>query len=362
MACDPPPPPAIISSASLGAMDSARPTASVAATPLRGDPADTLRLRRTIVDPTGFRRLRRLAVVGDALVAADQLQSPHMSVFRVSDGSLIHRLGAQGTGDGQVIDPAWIIPVAAQPPEAWVFDYQRQRLLLVRLTAPPDSAISEVIPLRTSGWITQPIWIGGRLIANGLFSDFTLALLDRTGKTVSRIAADPPFDSSAYADSAGRATLNRNELAADPAGKRFVLAYHNVNRLDFFHATGARYASVMGPRPAIATFSEHEGHLAYDKDARIAYAQVEATPDHVYALFCGCPRGRPQAYPTTLHVFTWDGAFVREIAFDRPVLGMAIDGDARLFAHFLTPLPEIGEFSLDGNAAMARRPLVAAGR
>jgi hypothetical protein len=348
--CGDPPPP-VVTSESLARASKTwltqTATGDIATDPTDAvGPVDTLRPRRTIVDPAGFRRLRHLRVVGDLLVVTDQLQSPHISVFDRRDGSLVERIGLHGRDGARMVDPSWVIPVADEPPEAWVFDYQRQRLHFVRFGVDPDSTISETILLAGDGWLTEPIWTTGRLISNGLFSDHTLSVLDRFGKTTKRIAATPPFSAEEYEDAFGRMSLNQNFLAARPGEREFALAYYNVNRIDFFFASGVRYASVRGPQPTATYFSNSNGRLVFEDSAMSAYWDVDATSRYIYALFCGCPKTRNRERPRIVHVFDWNGRFVRQLVFDRPVLKIALAGDSLVYAGFEATLPEVGEFTV----------------
>ena len=292
-------------------------------------------------------RVRGLHVLGDYLVALDQAQSPQVHVFERASGKLLRRVGPHGRGRTEFIDPATVIPVSNYPPRAWIFDYQRQDLVLVALDAQPAAEVLEVLELNAPGTLVSPLWVGGHIVANGLFADHSLAVLDRTGRAIGMVAGEPPFPVTAYADSARRWRLNRTFLAASPDQSRLALAYLYVNRLDFFFPSGFRYASVAGPRAITVHTPADTSRLRFAPTDEIAYVQSAAGSRYVYALFCGCPANSDGAPRTRIHVFRWDGTFVAELQLDRSLRAFAVtENDSLLYGAFSQDQPRIAEWVL----------------
>jgi hypothetical protein len=156
----------------------------------------------------------------------------------------------------------------------------------------------------------------------------------------------------------GRRLLNRNFMADQPGGGRFVLAYQFGNRVEFYTGAGERYGQVSGPRETEPRFGLAKGRLRWEDGNEMAYSGAYATERYVYALFCGCRLGE-DVPPSRVHVFRWNGDFVGEVTLDRPVLEIAVSpDDATLYAGIEEPYPGVGEWKLPewpARAAVAVR-------
>lgn len=124
------------------------------------------------------------------------------------------------------------------------------------------------------------------------------------------------------------------------------MAYKMVNRLDWFDARGNPLLVSSGPvhttpryswlRPHHESALHPDGELQYFKESEVAYLDVTATRDRVYALFCGCALTRPEA--RSVQVFTWDREFLGTIVLDRPARAIAVTPDNRtLIAAYWVP-------------------------
>jgi hypothetical protein len=252
-------------------------------------------------------------------------------------------------------DPDWAFKVSEYPPITWIYDFQNRRMVLVQLDAGPDSMILEEFSLNVGVSLLNPVWVGGRMISNALLPDAALMVIDRQGRAVAQVQAPQPFTEREMPLAVGRLLLNRTYLALDPSRRRVALVYQFAPRIDFYTAGGLRYGSVIGPRATVPSFRAENDRFFWNDENEMAYAGAAATYNYVYALFCGCRLGYDDQGPHRLHVFSWNGAFVAEIAVDRPIDAFAVsDDDTELVAAFQTAAghPLVGVWSLPRSLRM----------
>lgn len=313
----------------------------------KDEPRDTLVMQRTFGDSSTFGLVSTVRAIGDYVVVGDRFVSPHLAIYRRSTGELHTRLGRDGQGPGEFKDPAGTFVVSEDPAQVWVYDFQNRRFTLIGLDASGEAMIKEELPLNVGASLENPVWINGRIVSNGLFPDYTLLVADSSGKPISRVIAGPPVIKD-VAHVPGARQANRNFLAVDPNGQRFALAYQFASRIDFFDAEGGRYGSVNGPRETSARYHiDQNGRFQWEPDNEAAYWIADATENYVYALFCGCEIVEGNELPTRLHIFKWNGDFVGELAFDRPLSAFSVSrDDTVIYGAYEDPYPGLGEWRL----------------
>ncbi|MFL5541604.1 MAG: BF3164 family lipoprotein, partial [Longimicrobiaceae bacterium] len=288
-------------------------------------------------DTSGFGRITRIVDLGDRLLVLDALMDPHLSVVDVASGRLVEHFGRNGEGPKEFRAPYWAFRGDGAN-DVWVYDYANARLTLVDLAAEVDHRISRTISLPVGATLESPTWFGDTLVSNGIFSDYSLMVIDGRGTPVRRITSDPPFHYRQLQHWVGLRQLNRTFLAHDPARRRMVLAYQWDDRLDFFGADGALLGTARGPRSTRPSYHLQNGKFFWNDDTEMAYCDVTASDAYVFALYAGPAPDTPHVHrPSKVHVFTWKGEFVAELALDRPVWAISVGRDGRtLYAPFDT--------------------------
>lgn len=294
-----------------------------------GEPRDTLRMLRSLGDTSTFGGISRIAVAGNRLLVLDFLMDPHLAVVDVASGRVVEHFGRNGAGPREFKRPHWAF-AGERDSEVWVFDPGNLRLSLLDLDADPDRRVRRSITIPAEAAVESPTWIGGRLVGNGVFPDYTLLVMDERGTPVRRIAAAQPFPYEKVGHWVGVGMLNRTHFASAPSGNRLVTAYQWDDRLDFFSADGALLGTARGPRSSRASYRIQDGKFFWNEETVMAYWAVAASDRHVFALYAGPAPEKPfEHHPSRVHVFTWNGEFVRELAFDRPVYGITVASDGR---------------------------------
>ena len=304
---------------------------------------ETLRLRRRFGDTLTWNRPWTLSSVGDHVVIGDV---SNVIVIDLETGKIAKRIDRIGMGPGEFIDPGWFTRVSDYPPKVWVYQSRQRRFSLLDLQLPTESMIVDEFRLDLPHQIRHPVFTESGIITNGFFLDFTLLNADMDGNVVSRIRTELPFGEERAPSMPMLLSLNVSMMATHPSGDQLVLAYVNSNRIDFFTTEGQFVSSIIGPRATVESPARPGG---FAPDHEVAYMGLDATSKFVYALFCGCTneeRDR-RLKPNLLHVYRWDGEFVAELRFDRPVIDIAVSSDdSLLFAAFEDPYPWVGEWVL----------------
>jgi len=319
---------------------------------LHGEPGDTLHMLRSFGDTSSFGGIDRIVVVGQKLLVLDYLMDPHLAVVDLASGRVVEHFGRNGAGPREFKQPHWGFP-GRGPAEAWVFDPGNQRLSLLDLNADLDHRLKRSVNVPPETMVETPTWFGNRLVATGFFPDYTLLVMDERGAPVRRVAVDRPFSYANVRHWVALRLLNRAFFANDASGRHIAVAYQWDNRVDFFTAEGAFLGTARGPRPTKASFRIRNGRFFWNDDTEMAYWAVAASDRYVFALHAGPPGAKPLEYqPSKVHVFTWRGQFVRELALDRPVFGLTLAPDGRtLYAPYQQPDGHylIGSWRLPAN-------------
>ena len=308
--------------------------------------ADTLRMARSLGDSAVFARISSLRVIGDRLLATDRMMGEHLVVLDRATGAVRRRAGRNGEGPGEFRDPFWAIPASDASPSAWIYDFQNRRLTRFDLEGDAPPATWPTRALNVGLALTSPFWTRRGMVSGGLFPDFTLLMMDSAGTPRERVVLEPPFGERQMRSLDGRIMLNRSFLAVPPSGERMAVVYQFAPRIDFLTPDGERYGTIRGPRPSRASFGMQAKRFVWKQDNEMAYWGAYATDRFLYLLWCGC-RIDEERLPSMVHVFRWNGEFVRELALDREVMELAVSpDDAVLYAGVELPYPAVGEWHL----------------
>ena len=195
-----------------------------------------------------------------------------------------------------------------------------------------------------------------RYVGIGLFADYTLVVVDSTGRTVERLATDPPFDPAKTGIRRGVGALLAAVRFAG-RGHRIAVAYRFEPYVDLIDLDTRAFRRVIGPEPAPTRFEVREDGLHLADDNVGAYVVVAATDRLVFALFSGMThaeqmahlRERPRdPFDNIIHAFDWQGRYLAEIDTDRNIgRTIEISPDHRyLWTDYEDPLPRVAAWPL----------------
>jgi hypothetical protein len=291
-----------------------------------------------------------LREVGQFVVVGDQRTTPHLSVIDTRNWQITARVGDHGSGAGQMMDANSVGEVVGDTMAVWAFDTRLHRFTEVSIDATGQARINRqvVLPVAMHPQTLQVAHQVGGVFTSGWYGDAVLYRIDSTHNTRSTIAVALPYDSTVAARVSTRQELNMRSLAVAPRSGRMVLAYQYASRLDFFGPKGEYELTVTGPRMPRVHFDlvTPTAPFKWFDDTELAYVAVAATERFVYALYCGCTK-KSRAFAPYVEVFTWDGAFVRELVLDVPIFRLAaLSGDTLVLGATWDPYPSIGVWKI----------------
>lgn len=329
------------------AVEAATPAAMVQARPLaNAAPTDTLRLVQTFGDSLEFAHITGVYPLRDRLLVTDALMNYQLAVVRPADGAVTAHFGRRGQGPGEFGSITSVTPVGRGGDEVWIYDFEHRRFSRFRIRDASSPELRETVQSAVAASLLEPQLVDGQIVSNVLSHEYTLLISDPAGRSARRIAAEPPFGPEQMPNVAGRRLMNRTYMARDPRSGRLAILYQFTNRLEIFGPDGKRLLIASGPRATRTSTRVANNRFFWQPDNVMTYAGLAASSRFVYALYCGCVM-RDNELPTRLHVFGWDGRFVREVAFDRPVSSLHVpEGDSIVYAAMSEPYPAVGRWVL----------------
>ena len=310
----------------------------------------TLEVSRAIGSENTFGMLFIITALDDKLLVIDRtplVGSERLLVVDRSTGLVERRAAPYGQGPGDVQTVLSIAPVPDRANTFSVYDYMNKRFTFFELDpwgGPVDYVVhSDGVQTLNAAWLG-----GGRVVMNGTSADHLLRFytVDESGDA---LRFERKVGSSVFPSVPPRAQrlLNYNKLAVRPDRKVLVVAFTFANRLYFFDSDGNLLRTIAGPVEVLTRHFE-DGRLDIAGGAQVAYLDVDATTDHVYALFGD---GDVQlGEGTTIHVFTWNGDLVEIYRLGRPINFLTVAEDSRsIFGVTNEPFPQIVEFAVSSG-------------
>ncbi len=294
-----------------------------------------------------------IAVVGDNVVVIDNANEPAVFVVDRTSGEVLRAIGRRGDGPGEFRQPWTLDAVSGSTSEVWVYDLALGRLTKLDVTTSEDSADSKIVTLQSNGAATGPIWTDANTIVSlGLFATGRLAVFNVDGErmdTFGTVPLGPPNVPATVKQHAYQATLV-------PHPERHLLAAvtRHASRIELYRSDGSTVAMLDGPLPFEPRYSVRSTAdvpvLKTGDDLRFGYIDGAGTNKYLFALFSGRTRegfpGRAN-FARFVHVFNWNGTFVKALRLDHDVLSIAVDRESTtLYAVTHDPTPAILRYAL----------------
>lgn len=309
-------------------------------------PRDTMKSVGVIGDSLEFAEITGVYPLGRHLLVTDRLMNFHMAVVDPASDSVVGHFGRHGEGPGEFGSISAVVPANRKGDQVWVYDFNNRRFTRLGLSDPARPTVLATVQSRIDAALLQPVLLGDEVVSNVLSSDSVLLFSRADGTERRRAGGDLAFDARTIPNVTGRRLLNRTYLARNGETGQLAVLFQFANRLDIFDARGTPQTVSYGPREHRAAYRVENDRFFWQPENVMSYAGVAATSRHIYALYCGCAM-RDNGLPTRLHVFGWDGRFVAEIAFDRPVLGLTVlPGDSVIYAGTDEPHPLVARWTL----------------
>lgn len=319
---------------------------------------------RILTDTLQLAVPRGILQVSGSLVVYDAQNDFAVRVFDLS-GRPLAAHGRQGSGPGEYVQPADLFTRPGHPDEFWTWDSRLGRLIPYRLA--PGSAgrlapAADPLRLHPGLMVEAPRWLDDSTLV-GLHpmlrpGEGRFALYGADGRLRRTVGAPPPGEDR-RADRFIRQQAYGGKIAVHPRQPLFVLASRYAGSLDVYDRTGARRVRCRVPTRFEPDFSPAPDgiNMVRGEHFRHGYIDVAATDRHIYALYSGRPESHEAPnFARHVHVFDWNGRFLRALRLDMDVFRITVDPTERhLYAIRHDPYPQVLAFNLNGTRATERR-------
>lgn len=291
-----------------------------------------------------------LVSIGEYVVISDYpSRGSAIHLIRAKDGERVLSFGRDGDGPGEFRGPPALIRAPGLDDALWAYSAGSARLTLFTLNDVLAGEFGGTRHRQLSGpYVMYRLAMLDDTHAAGIgnFADGRVAVVDVvTGET--RLGGTVPLD-----DESGppyvRQQAYQGFIAARPSGEQFVIATWRGSQLEIYDRQGGLQKKFDGPYPFIPDFNVIEGPSGRlisqaGMKNRYGYVDITATEEHIIALFSGraeASYGGSASVAEYVHLFDWDGAFVKAFKLDRPVIALAANHNGQvLFALAEDPEP-----------------------
>ena len=300
-----------------------------------------------------------IAIVGDRLVVIDAAADSAIHVVHRETGVLERTFGRRGGGPGE-FEGAWSLdPVHGSAHELWIYDLALARLTYVDLR---DDFFdrggfgTRIVNLRTEAMALGPVRTAdaNTSLSLGMYTEGRLGVYDAEGIQQSTVASLPPGAS----DVPPNVRQHAYQATLIPHPKRTLLAAvtRHASRIEIYRDDGSLVTIGEGPLHVEPQYEVRrkgdEFVMATGRDLRFGYIDAAASTAYVFAVFSGRTREGAlgsQFMGRFVHVFDWEGNFVKAIALGADVVAIAVHEDSSvLYALRHDPLPAVLRYSLAG--------------
>lgn len=212
-----------------------------------------------------------------------------------------------------------------------IFDIKRRQILEVRFSDRVSTIFSleRVIPLRVDNAVLSVTPVSGQRYALlGTFIGGRVALVDEDGQLLQMIGAVPAGHDTVPV--VVRQHAHEGRAVAHPQRDVVAVGLLYSGAVQIIDVEAEQALEVPGPTafPSDYGWRMRFGHpsMGLKQSSRYGYLDITATDSLIFALFSG--RGimeKGSATSRTVHVFNWQGEFIKELALDTAVVAMTMD-------------------------------------
>jgi hypothetical protein len=301
-----------------------------------------------------------LASAGDQLFIGDAALSPAIHVARLSDGEILESIGRRGEGPGEFMAlPRFFGGAWGTEERIWAYDPALGRATGIplggRVRRDEDGFEVRRLGLDFSIHDLRPL-SDTLLVGWGLWDSARLVIMGHDGKAIGGLGTVPDPPSLKTLNPMLRQRAYQPFIAVSPDRSKVALAAWRASRVDLFpEPMEGREISTDGPFsfPADVELTEtlRANRLMRGPASRAGHLGIAATESAVITLFSGrleyAFRDRMDE-GEFLHVYQWDGSFVRAYRLDRAARAIACaDGSCNtLLAVVWSPAPAVIRYHL----------------
>lgn len=262
-------------------------------------------------------------MIDNFLIVRDDHVDTKLTVFDLENSSKgpIYT-GYVGQGPGELVNPG---PIVVENDRFSLYDASKMKLLsfytdsLIRPYYKPQTGVSvreaEIIDIKK---ITDDLFV-----AVGVFPENRFALIDNNGATIKQFGKYPIALKSGEPEYV-RGIACQSMITTHVENNTMAIAMRYGEHIQFYSFDDEKHSAELMNEHAVSlpiyTSRDNNGYPNFSptEETYWAYLSISSNTDYVYALYSG----KPQVHGTRfysgdeVHVFDWDGNFVRKLALD----------------------------------------------
>lgn len=273
----------------------------------------------------------QIDLTDDYLVMAPASKDKNqIHIFKSNDFAFLKSAGPVGRGPGEIISPG-LSSVDRNEGIVCLFDMGRRSLLgypIEDILVGNTLTFSEIVPIPKSVFVIA----GYSSHPGGLFSfedasrpEYLISFFNRSGELIDSLAIPDKVDLYKTGEMLPeKRMLQFNFCYSFNQDLSLVaIAYRYSDIVSIIDREGTVITNIAGPDD----FHAIPGQSIEEK---IAYTDICADEKYIYAVYKNSPRfdvetnSIPQ-FPSTIHVFTWDGEAVARITTDHSISSITVD-------------------------------------
>jgi len=282
---------------------------------------------------------REVVCIGEHVVILDNAPvkgGGKIRLYDSSDFSYEGSTGAAGAGVGEFRQPNGLNSLCCGDRGFSVFDLSLNRLTIYRFGYQKQVKVDKIITLK-GGMPYRPVVVNDTMIlslALGITSN-RVAVYDSSGKLVKTVGVLlPGKDKKTPVHIHNQAS--QGIIRLKPDGSKFVVSALWSDIIDIYNLDGTLVARFHGPLNVSPRYDVVEVNkipvMAPDeKHAQFGYVDLAVSDKKIYALYCGRPFGKHKLQSQYVHVYNWNGDFLKTYVLDPAVDQLAIDSREERF-------------------------------
>jgi len=271
-----------------------------------------------------------ISSVGSYLIIRDDQVDTKLTIFNMENDPLVPvYTGQAGQGPRELANPGPIIPDSNR---FLIYDRGKMKLLSCRLDniASPDHELQEDVSIGQQGIIDMKKISPDVFFAVGVFPENRFMLFDGSGKTIGKLGSYPVSlgNDPEYV----RGIACQSMLATHTEKRVAAVAMRYGEHIQFYaFGQGGDEPKLLNERSVFLpeyTTNNHNGspNFSPTEKTRWGYLSISSDTDYVYALYSGKLQAQGTDFYRShvVHVFDWEGNFVRIMELDRDVSSITI--------------------------------------
>ncbi|MGB9774622.1 MAG: BF3164 family lipoprotein [Bacteroidota bacterium] len=269
---------------------------------------------------------QRIAILDCALVKG----SGKMRVYDCSDLSYEGSTARTGAGVGEVRDPTGLNAAGRNEVEFSISHLSLEHFTVYRLDRYGQIKAERIVTPK-GGMPYGSVMVNDTMILNLAFgiTSNRVAVYDSAGNLVKRVGVLLPGKNRKTPVHIHN-QASQGTIRLKPHGSRFVVNALCSDIIEIYNLDGTLVKRFHGPlnvspRYDVVSVNKIPVMAPDERCAQFGYVHLAVSDERIYALYCGRPFAQHNVHSRYVHVYNWDGDFLKTYMLDPPVGKFAID-------------------------------------